>query len=96
MPREELLMQFRVEMEQVIIDHAAQLLNKVATRRDHPSYGVTRYVLHAIYEQMEGQIGLYMVLTGQAFHANIPATVTFLDPVVTSRVHEARVAFQES
>jgi hypothetical protein len=76
--------------ERVIRDLAATVVNHATARRDHPSYGYTLTGIRAIGHQMDGAIGLYMVLTGQANHAQVAGLATFTDPATTQTVAQAR------
>lgn len=78
------------EMEQVIRDKAGEVISLVRTRRDHPTYGITKMRIAATVEQMEGMIGMYMVVTDQAAHANIPSLAKFITEDTAIRVESAR------
>ena len=78
------------QMETVIRDLAGTVLASIDTRRSHPSYGVTLTKIRAQREQMEGAIGLYMVMTDQATHAGVPALAKFDDWETSARVTSAR------
>lgn len=80
--------------ERAIRDMAATVLNYIVARRQHPSYGYTKTKINAAYEQMEGAIGLYMVLTGQASHTTVPSLAHFLSSETDERVKDARREWQ--
>jgi hypothetical protein len=78
--------------EAVIRDIAGTVIMMTINRRDHPSYGYTKVAIRSDLARMDGAIGLYMVLTGQAFHGGVPNIATFTDPATTERVAAAREA----
>jgi hypothetical protein len=75
---------------QVIRDLAGTVIASAATRRHHPSYGVTLTKIRAERERMEGAIGVFMVLTTQATHAGVPALAVFDDAETADLVARAR------
>lgn len=76
--------------EIIIRDFAGKVLSLHISRRDHPSYGTTKGQIRAATQQMEGAIGAYMVLAGQAAHPFIPEIAHFLSDDTQVRVTEAR------
>jgi hypothetical protein len=76
--------------EQVIRDFAGTCLSSIALRRSHPTYGATKTRIAFERERMEGAIGLYMVLTGQAGHAGVPSLAEYKHPETLERVATAR------
>lgn len=76
--------------ELIIRDFAGNVLSLHRSRRDHPSYGTTKTTIRRATEQMEGAVGAYMVLAGQATHPFAPVLATFLSDETTVRVTEAR------
>ena len=82
-----------VEMEQVIADLAGTVLNSVQNRKDHPTYGNTKTKIRTEGDRLEGAISMYMVVTGQAFHAGAPnRVIQFQSSDVAERVNAARDA----
>jgi hypothetical protein len=77
-------------MEAVIRDLAASVASAVANRRDHPSFGYSKASINRLLERMEGAIGMYMVLTGQASHAGVPSLARFNEGETKDRVAKAR------
>jgi hypothetical protein len=77
-------------MESIIRDAAAEVINGVVNREAHPSYGNTKTGIRYARERMEGMVGMYMVLTGQANHHNIPSVSTFTNKRTAERVATAR------
>ena len=64
-------------------------------RKQHSSYGYTKTMIRDKAANMEGAIGLYMVLTGQAGHASVPTLARFNFPDTEERVRQARKAVGE-
>jgi hypothetical protein len=81
--------------EQAIRDAAANVINRARNRVDHPSFGNTKGSIREAAARMEGMIGLYMILTGQAMHASVPELAQFQDSDTTQRVVQARNATKE-
>ena len=79
-----------VNYELIIRDMAGNVVSLCQSRKDHPSYGTTKAQIKKALHQMEGVIGAYMVLAGQANHPFVAAVASFLDDATTDRVHEAR------
>jgi hypothetical protein len=77
-------------MERTIRDAAGTAVSLAANRKQHPTYGVTKAQIVYAVAFMEGMIGLYMVLRGQAMHAGVPALAQFEDEATTERVESAR------
>ena len=79
-----------VNIELIIRDFAGNVVSLCNSRRDHPSYGTTKAQILKALHQMDGAIGTYMVLAGQANHPFIALTASFLDDATMDIVHEAR------
>jgi|SRR5690349_5231378 len=76
--------------ETAIRDKAGTVLSMIATRKSHPSFGYTKTAIRATFSEMQGMIGLYMVLTGQASHAGVPNMAVFFSTDTDERVGTAR------
>jgi hypothetical protein len=76
--------------EKIIRDMAGTVCAEVATRKSHPSYGYTKEAIKAHLDNMEGAIGLYMVMTAQSMSPGVPALCKFGFPETTDRVRDAR------
>lgn len=76
--------------EEQIRSVAHTVLNKIAIRDSHPSYGYTKTIIRADFRRMEGAIGLYMVLTGQANHTDASMLAEFGEPETTDIVTRVR------
>jgi hypothetical protein len=74
----------RENHERVIRDMAGTVLSLVRSRREHPSYGTTKTMIRDARQRMEGSIGTYMVLFGQASHVGVPLLATFWESEETS------------
>lgn len=83
------------QAESTIRDMAATTCSHAATKKAHPSYGVTKTSIRADLAHMEGAIGLYMVLTGQASHASVFRLCKFQFPETDERVKTARRLVEE-
>lgn len=81
------------DIERTIRDLAANVINAEANNRSHPSYGYTKGDIYAAFHRLEGAVGLYMVLMGQAQHPNLSGTAVFRDHRTTERFDSARTAF---
>jgi hypothetical protein len=77
--------------EQIIRDMAGTVLSLVRSRNDHPSYGTTKTQIRDARQRMEGAIGVYMVLFGQAGHPGIPLLAEFNVPDTNIIVTRARL-----
>jgi hypothetical protein len=77
-------------VEQQIRSMAAHVVSLAATRRVHPSYGVSKTQIREAAARMEGAIGLYMVLTDQANHAGVSNLAAFQEDRTDLRVNTAR------
>jgi hypothetical protein len=80
----------RANHEQIIQDMAATVSSHVRSRQEHPSYGYTKTSIRKYLERMEGSIGTYMVLFGQANHAGAPILAQFTQTLTTVAVERAR------
>ena len=78
--------------EATIRDLAASVVNAAAQRVDHPTYDNTKTTIRTKAANLEGAIGLFMVLTKQANHAGVPRLAHFTDPRTRARVYFARQA----
>lgn len=78
--------------EQVIRDLAASVRSAARNRTDHPTYGNTKTAIRTKAANLEGAIGLFMVLTDQANHAGVSRLAHFTDPQTTATVFFARQA----
>lgn len=78
--------------EQVIRDLAASIVVAARNRVDHPTYGNSKTAIRTKAANLEGAIGLFMVLTEQANHAGVPRLAHFTDPQTRARVYFARLA----
>lgn len=76
--------------ELIIRDMAGTVISLCNSRRDHPSYGTTKGIILKAYNRLDGVIGAYMVLAGQAAHTSVPVLAEFRDQATTDLVHEAR------
>lgn len=74
------------DLEREIRAGADNVISMVHTRRDHPSYGYNKTVIRSRLERMNGVIGAYMLLAGDAFHTEAYAQATFTDPLTQQRV----------
>lgn len=81
--------------EKVIRDMAGNVCSQVATKKSHPSYGYTKRDIRAHLDNMDGAIGLFMVMTGQSTHAGVPRLAKFGFPETASRVDTARRVFED-
>lgn len=68
------------EFEVVIRDLAATVIAEADNRIHHPSYGYTKTMIRNSAQRLDGAIGVYMVLTGQAAHTKATGVVTFHGP----------------
>lgn len=76
--------------ERTLRDMATTVLSHVATRRDHPSYGISKTSIRADLERLDGAVGFYMVLLGQATHTSVPNLATFSEAETEDIVRRAR------
>lgn len=76
--------------ELIIRDMAGNVRSLCQSRRDHPSFGTTKGAIARAVHQMEGAIGAYMVLAGQANHPFIAMLAEFLSDETTELVRQAR------
>lgn len=82
----------RVNYEAIIRDQAGTVVGLVRSRLEHPSYGTTKAEIRSALQRMNGSIGSYMVLFGQATHASIWSLAKFADESTEERVALARRA----
>ena len=82
-------------MEQVIRDMAANVVSLWATRKSHPTYGVSKAQIRKAADRMDGAIGMYMIMVGQSRNFAVAPTATFLDGWTGERVSQARRAITE-
>lgn len=76
--------------ELIIRDVAGTVVSLCQSRKDHPSYGVTKAMIAKEAHRLDGIIGAYMVLAGQATHASVALLADFRDQATKDRVDEAR------
>lgn len=94
-PQDDIIAQVNVRMlESEIRSMAGHLLNMIQNRQDHPSYGYSKTLIRTQRDRMEGAIGLYMIITGQAFHSSAFSQASFYEVETKGRVAEARAAVQ--
>lgn len=79
----------RENYETIIRDQAGLVANLVRSRNDHPSYGTTKTQVRDALQRMNGSIGTYMVLFGQAGHPGIWSLATFVNDATTESVQRA-------
>lgn len=84
------------EFEQIIRDMAGNVASLIQTRSAHPSYGTTKKVIMTALHQLEGCIGAYMVLSGQAAHPFLARAATFRNEQTTNAVDTARAKCAEA
>lgn len=78
------------QMEKVIRDIAGATINMIKSRESHPTYGYTLGVIRGSLEKMEGAIGMYAVVTGQANHPFASGLTEFKTLETADRVAMAR------
>lgn len=79
-----------LQMEAVIRDMAASVINHVHVRNSHPTYGISKTLIRTGLAKMDGAIGLYMVMVGQASHGDLPVMAKFMEQSTDNRVETAR------
>lgn len=82
-------------IERQIRDMASHVCAQVATRKSHPSYGISKRGVRTLIDNMDGAIGLFMVLTAQATHTSVPNLAKFGFPETADRVETARRVFKD-
>lgn len=73
-----------------IADKAGEIINAVHMRRDHPTYGYTKAIIKTKRDELDGMIGLFMVLSGQSATPNASHLAIFPGERTAERVKLAR------
>lgn len=84
------------DMEREIRHAAGSILSDVRTRRDHPTYGVTKTGVRTRYAFLRGLVSAFAFLTGQTLNAQSvnPAHVTFREPATRERLADVELAMR--
>jgi hypothetical protein len=86
----------RALLEKTVRGQANNILNMIDTRAVHPTYGITKARIREEVARLDGIVGTYMLLTGQALHVMVPRSAEFEDAETGKLVHEALVeAYRE-
>ena len=63
------------------------LRSSLITRRDHLSYGVTKTALNGRYQQLVGQIEMWMIVTGIHQHSGAPVISSGVKLLIRTRLN---------
>lgn len=83
------------EVERAICNQAEKVCSYVALRKDRPSYGYTKTMIRHEGAVLDGMIGLFQIITGQANHPAVPNQAQFMHLEVAERVKTARQLVRE-